>query len=168
VGLCICTGGYTGEACDAEPTVTVVGNDLNNRAHPDGAARIEFVDTDMTFAAPGRIVSWDYFGTHRVPRAYCTVVLHVLRSPTESARSPRAPPTVVGRAGTQRLQVWRGGGTEWTLVRRLKYEYVSELIPDSARLCTQICENVLVATDAGAVVHREVGPITLEQEFLAC
>jgi hypothetical protein len=79
--VCLCSGGYTGEACDAEPTVTVVGNDLNDRAHPDGAANIEFVDTDMTFAAPGRIVSWDYFGTHRVPRAYCTVVLHVLRSP---------------------------------------------------------------------------------------
>ena len=32
-----------------------------DRAHPDGASRISFVDKDLVFHAAGKVVSWDIF-----------------------------------------------------------------------------------------------------------
>ena len=43
-----------------------------------GPPTIQFVDKDLSFTAPGRIVGWNFF---------------------------------VGRAGVQRLQVWRPSGS---------------------------------------------------------
>ena len=44
-----------------EPTIVVVGNELKKRAAPDGASNIQFVDKDLAFTKPGRIVGWDFF-----------------------------------------------------------------------------------------------------------
>jgi hypothetical protein len=38
-----------------------VGNDLIDRAHPDSAAKITFIDRDLVFHAAGKVVSWDVF-----------------------------------------------------------------------------------------------------------
>ena len=38
-----------------------VGNELIDRAHPDGASRITFIDRDLVFARAGKVVSWDVF-----------------------------------------------------------------------------------------------------------
>lgn len=74
---CTCTGGYSGPDCSDEPTIQIIGNELADRATPDGAAGIAFVDTGTVFSRPGRVVAWNFF---------------------------------VGRAGVQRLQVWRHTG----------------------------------------------------------
>jgi hypothetical protein len=80
-----------------------VGNDLIDRAYPDGASQICFIDRSLEFQMDGKIVSWDIYA---------------------------------GRAGEQRLQVWRPTTTE----------------PDVNKF-TLICENTVSSPTAGDTEH---------------
>jgi hypothetical protein len=41
--------------------IEIVGNELADRASPDGASQISFVDKGMVFSKPGKLVGWDFW-----------------------------------------------------------------------------------------------------------
>ena len=83
--------------------IEIVGNELADRASPDGASQISFVDKGMVFSKPGKLVGWDFW---------------------------------VGRAGSQKVQVWRP--------------------QDAASSFALVCENEVLGRTLESVEHVEV------------
>ena len=100
-----------------------LGNELIDRATPDGAQRISFIDRTLIFPRDGRIISWDVFA---------------------------------GRAGEQRLQVWRQGGTDAASCVGGTNACSVSRAADGQTVWTLVCENVVTSPTAGAVEHFEV------------
>jgi hypothetical protein len=49
------------QSIEANTEFDKVGNEIVNRAHPDGASNIQFVDKDSVFLGVGKVVQWDIF-----------------------------------------------------------------------------------------------------------
>merc|ERR1712029_158928 len=71
----ICSGGEV----DVNNAKTL-GNEVKDRAHPDGASGYSFVDEDLKFPTDGKVVGWRYFAG----RAGATNLRVVRRSGTST------------------------------------------------------------------------------------
>ena len=58
---CLTCGSILTESCTAGTVGTRVTNDLIDRAHPDGASQICFIDRSLELQQAGKIVSWDVY-----------------------------------------------------------------------------------------------------------
>jgi hypothetical protein len=97
-----------------------IGNELIDRATPDGASRISFIDRDLMMMGNGKVVSWDVYA---------------------------------GRAGTQRLQIWREASGEGdTCVNSCSVSRAAT----GSKTWKLVCENVVTSPTAGATEHFQL------------